>query len=197
MNDLVRDGYDRIARLYAEQRDQFKNERYLGLLVSALELNARVLDVGCGSGEPIDRYLLERGFAVTGIDISAAQIELARAAHTDGVFEIRDMLELRRGAYMVDAVVSFYTIFHAPRESHAELLSILRSFLPAGGLLLLTMGADDWQGVEEFHGIEMAWSHYDAVVNRRLIEDAGFDVELDEIDESGGERHQVVFARAR
>jgi cyclopropane fatty-acyl-phospholipid synthase-like methyltransferase len=196
MNDLVRDGYDRIARAYAEQRDQFKNERHLDILAARLRRNSRVLDVGCGSGEPIDRYLLDRGFAVTGIDISSAQVALARSANPDSVVEVRDMLDLRPGEYSVDAIVSFYTIFHAPRETHAGLFATLRSFLPVGGLLLVTMGADDWHGVEEFHGVEMAWSHFGALENRRLVERAGFAVELDEIDESGGERHQIILARA-
>lgn len=30
---------------------------------------AAVLDVGCGSGRPLTRHLVERGFRVTGLDI--------------------------------------------------------------------------------------------------------------------------------
>ena len=38
----------------------------------------RVLDVGCGTGGAIPP-MLERGFAVTGADISAAMLDVARA----------------------------------------------------------------------------------------------------------------------
>jgi hypothetical protein len=40
-------------------------------------------------------------------------------------------------------------------------------------------------------------SHYDASKNRGLVEKAGFDIQMDEIDSAGGERHQVILARKR
>jgi hypothetical protein len=58
------------------------------------------------------------------------------------------------------------------------------------------MGASDWEGSEDFHGAEMYWSHFGPVRNRELVEEAGFTVVMDEIDESGGERHQVILATA-
>lgn len=36
----------------------------------------------------------------------------------------------------MDAVVSFYTIFHIPRDKHQKLLKTIISFLPRNGLLL-------------------------------------------------------------
>jgi 2-polyprenyl-3-methyl-5-hydroxy-6-metoxy-1,4-benzoquinol methylase len=37
-----------------------------------------VLDLGCGAGVPVAREMIARGFKVTGVDISAQQIEQAR-----------------------------------------------------------------------------------------------------------------------
>ncbi|MGH9204110.1 MAG: hypothetical protein ACRD2A_23020, partial [Vicinamibacterales bacterium] len=94
--------------------------------------------------------------------------------------------------------VSFYAIFHTPRRKHAALLSTFATFLKPGGRLLITMGAKKWEGIEsDFHGTEMYWSHYGRDENRTLVETAGFEVFIDEIDESGGERHQVILARRR
>jgi cyclopropane fatty-acyl-phospholipid synthase-like methyltransferase len=196
VNELVRESYDKIASAYAAQRDEFKNDSYLARLAVLLVPGAKVLDVGCGAGVPVDRYLLAKGLKISGIDISATQIELARRSNPAGEYAVRDMLGLVPGEYNVDAVVSFYTIFHAPRETHATLLWVLRSFLTESGLLLATMGSTEWEGIEEFHGAEMFWSHYDATTNRSLVEAAGFEVLLDEIDTSGGERHQVLLAKA-
>ena len=106
------------------------------------------------------------------------------------------MEKLRSGDYGVDGVVSLYTIFHIDRRTHGALLETLHSFLPRGGPILLTMGASDWEGSEDFHGAEMYWSHFGPVRNRELVEEAGFTVVMDEIDESGGERHQVILATA-
>lgn len=47
------------------------------ILRAALPEGARVLELGCGSGNITTRRLAER-FIVTGMDISARQIELAQ-----------------------------------------------------------------------------------------------------------------------
>ena len=58
------------------------------------------------------------------------------------------------------------------------------------------MGAGEWEGTEaDFHGVEMYWSHFGAERNRELVEAAGLVVEVDEIDTSCDERHQVILAR--
>ena len=195
--EIIRDGYNRIAQAYAAQRDHFKNLPYLQRLLDLLHPGAAILDLGCGSGVPVDAFLVEHGFSVTGLDVAEQQIELARQQVPRATYLVQDMAALEPGAFQVDAVVSFYAIFHMPREAHADLFRTLRSFLPEQGLLLVTMGSDDWEGTDDdFHGVTMAWSHYAPETNRRIIEAAGFEVVLDEIDTSGDERHQVIMARA-
>jgi cyclopropane fatty-acyl-phospholipid synthase-like methyltransferase len=193
--DLVREGYDRAAESYARTRDQFTSLPYLEQLTIRLRPGATVLDVGCGAGVPIDRYLVDRGYRVFGVDLSERQIELARVNVPKVCYAVQDMTLLVLGTYSVDAIVSFYAIFHTPRDGHAALFRTLHSFLPEGGLLLVTMGSSGWEGVEEdFHGVRMYWSHFDSLTNRRLIEEAGFAVLLDTIDSQSGEQHQVVLA---
>jgi cyclopropane fatty-acyl-phospholipid synthase-like methyltransferase len=195
MNESVRRGYDRAAGRYAAARDQFKSRKYLDLLAERLRPGAVVLDVGCGSGVPIDSYLVERGCAVRGIDISAVQIEMARANIPEASYEVRDMSGLQDFEYAVDAIVSFYAIFHTPREAHLDLLHTFGTFLQPGGLLLVTMGASDWVGSDDdFYGVTMHWSHYAAATNRDLVAQAGFDIVFDEIDPAGDERHLVILA---
>jgi cyclopropane fatty-acyl-phospholipid synthase-like methyltransferase len=186
-----------VAGLYSDARDEGKSIPYLDRLCARLKPGSRVLDVGCGSGIPIDTYLTAKGYAVIGIDISPRQVELASESVPDARFEVRDMLDLGGGEFSVDAVVSFYAIFHTPRESHAGTLRTLSSYLPPGGLMLVTMGAGEWEGEEEFHGAPMWWSHYGADTNRELIEGAGLRVISEDIDRSGDERHQVILAEKR
>jgi cyclopropane fatty-acyl-phospholipid synthase-like methyltransferase len=196
VNDRVREAYDRIAEAYASQRDLFKNQVYLEQFVGMLVPRARVLDLGCGGGIPAARFLVDRGFDVIGLDISPAQIELARRNVPQARFEVADMQQLARGRFAVDGVIALYSIFHIDRREHFRLLETLRSYLPIGGVLLITMGASEWEGSEVFHGAEMFWSHYGPKRNRELLEAAGLTVLVDELDTSGGEEHQVLLAQA-
>lgn len=194
-DDVVRSGYDHMAHDYLAWRDQFKNLPQLEDLATRLRPGAEVLDVGCGAGVPVARFFAERGFAVTGLDVSSAQIALAREHVPQATFAVRDMRTIQPGEYAVDAVVSFYAIFHTPREGHAALLRTLASCLIAGGFLLVTLGASAWEGVEPFHGVDMYWSHYGPQENRTMIAAAGLLIIRDFIDTSGDEQHHIVLAQ--
>lgn len=194
-NDIVQDGYERIADTYAAQRDQFKSTRYLERFIELIPSGGTILDVGCGAGRPVDQFMVAHGYAVHGLDLSERMIDLARANVPRATYEVRDMGGLQPGEYEVDGIVSFYAIFHTPREHHQALLSTFASFMPRGGTMLITMGADAWEGTEDFHGTKMYWSHYGADRNIEMVERAGFSVLLNEIDRSANEKHQVIIAR--
>jgi SAM-dependent methyltransferase len=195
-NEFIRRQYDKIADAYLQYRDMFKNVKYLDRLISLLKPGSSILDLGCGAGIPVDSCLADRGFRVAGIDISENQVRLAKKNVPKAEFKQKDMSLLRPGEYAVEAVVAFYSIFHTPRETHPVLFATINSFLPMGGLLLVTMGTSDWVGKEtDFCGEEMEWSHYDADRNRDIVRQAGFALLTDEIDESGGERHLVILGR--
>ena len=75
----------------------------------------------------------------TGVDISGAQIALARKNVPGATFVHGDMSKLDFPASSFDAIVSFYTIEHLPRERHAERFGRFASWLRPGGRLLFTL----------------------------------------------------------
>ena len=175
-SELVRAGYNRIAQDYARQRDQTTSLPFLERLTELLPDSSRVLDLGCGAGRPVDAFLVGCGHRVIGIDISDSMIDLARRNVPEASFQRRDMASLRPGDYQVDAVVSFYALIHVDRRQHRRILTTARSFLPPEGLILVTTGRTDWESVEDFLGVEMPFSHFDAATSRAVIEDSGFSV---------------------
>ncbi len=193
--NLVKTSYNKIAKTYSQTRDRFKNKKYLEKFNSLLKPHSTILDIGCGSGRPIDEFLIKKKHKIIGIDISEKQIKMAKKNFPKHKFEVRDMDELNDHDYSVDAVISFYAIFHIPRKRHQQLFNKISSFLPKDGLLLVTMGSSEWEGEENFHGAKMQWSHYGREKNIEIIKDAGFEILLNEIDSGGGEKHQVVIAK--
>src|SRR5579872_6096425 len=69
-NDLVKKGYDKAAGHYAQTRNQFESIKYLEIFSKLVDKGKTILDIGCGAGKPVDEFLVNRGFAVNGIDIS-------------------------------------------------------------------------------------------------------------------------------
>ncbi len=195
MRQLVRDGYNQCADDYSSARDRFKNRGYLDDLDARLTAGSRVLDIGCGAGVPIDAYLISKGHRLTGMDVSERQVELARENVPQGRFLVGDMSELHLPEESFEAVVSFYAIFHVPREEHLDLFARIWELLEPGGLFLATLGYEDREGAKEFHGATMYWSHYGKDKNLELVQQAGFEILESEVDESGGEHHLVVLGK--
>lgn len=147
-------------------------------LTRDLPPGAPVLDLGCGAGLPATRWLAEKGFSVTGVDVSAKQLELARRLVPEATLIKADMTQLHFAPETFAAVVALHSIIHVPREEHPALLADIHRWLRPGGYFLATLtvtdfdgGEDDWEG----WGAPMRWSHFEAETNRAMLREAGFE----------------------
>lgn len=178
--NIVSEGYDAIAREYAEFVDRFRTDerrQYTSLLLRELPPGVDLLELGCGSGEPTTRLLADR-FNVTGVDISKQQIKLAENNIKNATFVHADMTKLDFSAQSFDAVAAFYSIFHIPRAEQPQLLKSIAQWLRLGGLLVAAMSSEaEEAGYEkDWLGVSMFWSGYDTSANKRLVEQAGLKI---------------------
>ena len=153
-----------------------------------------MLELGCGAGLPMTAGLAD-GRRLTGVDISPAQVERARRNVPSATFFAADMTALEFPPASFDAVVAFYALTHVPREELSGLLERIRGWLRPGGLLIATMGVEDDPGTVEpdWLGVEMYFSHFNARRNRRLVEQAGFQIHEAEVRAEPGDRHGTRF----
>jgi SAM-dependent methyltransferase len=94
---IVEEGYDRIAERHLAWASRIGVEvrtRYLGMVFDTISAGAAVLDLGCGAGGPVTRTLAGR-YRLTGVDLSARSIALARRNVPEGQFFRADMPEPR------------------------------------------------------------------------------------------------------
>ena len=190
---LVRAAYDRCAIDYAGQRCTTAGAE-LNLITERLTPSSRILDVGCGAGIPIARHLAST-FNLTGIDISSNMIDLAKKNVPTGRFVAADVMGMEFPSGSFDAIVSFYAIFHIPRQEHLELFRRFARWLRLGGLLLVTLARkDDGPGYTEddFLGGTMYWSNFGPSTYKNFLAETGFRLEQEGIVGGGFRRADAL-----
>ena len=194
----VEASYDQIAEHYLAGKDPNDAITFAALeeLARGVPQGARALDLGCGAGVLVTHWLAQR-FEVTGVDVSARQLELAQHHVPTARFLKADLTELDLPAESVDAVVAFYSIIHVPRVEHPALVRRIYRWLRPGGRFLVTWKVNAWEGEEqnwEGWGAPMWWSHHDAETNLALLREAGFVIQSAEPRTSGDETWVWVLA---
>jgi ubiquinone/menaquinone biosynthesis C-methylase UbiE len=192
---LVRKGYDKIAEEYQTDRHAFDHSEELAEFAGLLPKNSKILDVGCGTGVPVARFLVEAGFEVVGIDFSEKMLKVARKNVPQATFVRKNMTKMDFPDNSFDGLTAFYSIIHVPREKHTLLFKSFNRILRPDGIMLVCMGPDDWESTEEYYGIRMLWSQYSPEKSLQLVNDAGFEMIFDKILERGKERHYWILAR--
>ena len=157
--EIVARGYDAIALRYAEWAGQIDSPviNWVRDLDTRLEDGSDVLELGCGRGVPATRELARR-HRVTGVDISAVQIELARHHVPEASFVHGDAMELEVAPASLDAVVALFVFGHVPVDEQPGLIARIALWLRDGGLFLGTFSAgeagedvdNDWLGAPMF-----------------------------------------------
>ncbi len=165
--------------------------------ISLLKTDATVLDLGCGSGYPYDKYFSDKGFELTGVDFSEKQIELAKRYNPSAEYIVGDISTFKTNRQF-DLVLALFSILHIPRNEHEAIFRKVYDLLNENGLLLLTI-SDKPQGelIERgFVGDTMLWSYFDYAIYVALLEGIGFQIEFSKNQRDYGiEPHNWILLR--
>ena len=138
--DDVQSVYDRQAAAYDKQRGRTLFEaRWLARFAACLPVGGRVLDAGCGAGEPIAQWFMAEGFSVTGADFSQPMLDIARTRWPQGDWRHADMRTLDLGETF-DGIVCWNSFFHLDAQAQRACLPRLATHLAPGGSIMLTVG---------------------------------------------------------
>ncbi len=175
--DGVRRAYDDLAETYATQRST--DERATVILDEFLDAGAtkRVLDAGCGQGEPVLTRVEETADGV-GLDVSREMLYFADE-HVTGPLVQGDMTRLPFAPRSFDAVVAYWSLIHVPLADHPATVEEFARVLRPGGRVLLCEGPEEWVGENPDwldSGVEMAWEIAGVERTREQLHDAGFRV---------------------
>lgn len=169
--------YERHVDLWIRNRPPgitFERQ-WLSRFTERLAPNARILDVGCGHGQPIAAQLLASGFRVWGIDRAPSLIAAAQANLPDGMWQVADMATLDLGQTF-DGIVMWHSLFHLTATEQRAVFRQLAAHAQPGTLLLFTSGHRAGSSNGEFGGEVLAHHSLDAHEYRDLLAAHGFAV---------------------
>ncbi|MFE9425340.1 class I SAM-dependent methyltransferase [Kitasatospora sp. NPDC006697] len=146
--------FDAIGDRYSEAFPAKEGQLAAGRrLLEELAPGSRVLDIGCGTGDPTVRQLAEGGLDVTAIDLSDAMLSLARRNLPQAAayhrMDLYDLATVRAGtawglpelgpagAGCFDAATAFFSLILLPQHEIRVALGRIRRLLRPGGLLAL------------------------------------------------------------
>ena len=134
--------YERNAAQFDRVRNKSLLERpWLERFCAGLPRGGKVLDVGCGGGEPIARYLIGQGFVLTGVDFAQPFLDLAASRFPAAEWIAQDMRSLSLGRQF-DGVIAWHSFFHLTPDEQRRALPLLAAHAAPGGALMMTVGPE-------------------------------------------------------
>lgn len=191
------DLYRRHAAAWTTARGTVLQEHaWIGQFADMLRRGTAVLDIGCGSGEPIARYLAGRGHPVTGVDSSPEMIELFQANLPGATFQVGDMrflkLDRRYGG-----VIAWDSLFHLAPQDQRMMFPIFRDHTEPASPLLFTSGPAFGEAIGTLEGEPLYHASLDPDEYRILLDRNGFDVVSHVAEDPYCSGHTVWIARRR
>ena len=157
--------YDAIAWVYHRYWGPFSVKRFMPvlerLLLPHLPKEAQILDLGCGTGN-LARALWEKGYRVTGVDVSAGMLREAREVAPEVKFVQQDMRFFKRSNSFHAVIALFATMNHLVSEEDLQrVLENVKESLVGDGWLVFDFNTAS--------GLSRRWQGGEAVVEEDMV----------------------------
>ena len=187
--------YDRHAQRWDGERPRNLFERpWLDRFLALVPRGGSILDVGCGSGEPVARYFIAAGYEVTGVDSSPAMIALCRGRFPRQAWVVSDMrtLSLRR---RFDGILAWDSFFHLRADDQARMFAVFGRHAAPDAALMFTSGPRRGEAMGSYQGEPLYHSSLDPAEYRALLAEHGFEVVSQVSEDPGCGGRTVWLAR--
>jgi SAM-dependent methyltransferase len=153
-----------------------------------------VIDIGCGTGLPTARQLIDGGCEVVGVDISPVMIEIARDNVPEAIFVERDLSDLD-GLHPVgsrfDAATAYFSLLVLHRAEVEKTLDAICHVLHPGAFFAIGMVEGDTDYLlRDFLGEKVPLTAYPRDQLGALLSAHGFTVADLRVESWAGPDHQ-------
>lgn len=173
--DDILSTYEKKAAGFARLRDQSLFERPMLRELCRHAPGPRLLDLGCGTGQPLGGWLATHGFRVTGIDGSAEMVRHFNRDQTGARALRADMRNLRLGRQF-DAILAWNSFFHLSHAAQAAMFDVFRRHAAPRAVLVFSSGPAFGTAIGEVDGAPVFHASFSPLQYRRMLRGAGFRV---------------------
>lgn len=165
----VYEAYEKITDWYDLNRAEIPLEtQFLNFIITCIPKSASILDIGCGTGNPIAKFFIEKGYKVTGIDGSQKMIALCEKRFPDQRWIEVDMRKLDLNEQF-DLLIAWNSFFHLPHEDQRAMFKIFESHVKPNGILAFTTGSkhgEVWSenGGEKIYHASLSQEEYEELL---------------------------------
>jgi SAM-dependent methyltransferase len=196
---------ERIIGLYQRKAHEWARDRAIGNSLfekpwldrfrSLLPSGGSILDIGCGSGEPIAGYFIGEGYEVTGVDSSPALVELCKARFPGQRWLVADMRTLSLGRRF-EGLLAWDSFFHLAPHAQREMFLIFQKHAASRAALMFTSGPASGEALGSYEGEPLYHASLDSDEYASLLDGAGFDVASHVVEDPSCGHHTIWLARA-
>jgi trans-aconitate methyltransferase len=189
--------YQRHALEWDKERNRTLFEKaWLDRFLALVPNKASILDIGCGSAEPIAHYFIEKGHEVTGIDSSSAFISICRERFPNLRWMLADMRELSLNQRFC-GILAWDSFFHLCPLDQQRMFPIFRSHAAPKAALMFTSGTAHGTAIGTYKDEPLYHGSLDEAEYRALLDDNGFDIVSHVVEDPNCGHRTVWLAQLR
>jgi SAM-dependent methyltransferase len=188
--------YERNAENYDKDRgrDLFAERRWLVDFLSLLPPGGSIVDIGCGSAEPIARFFIEQGYAVTGVDSSPSLIDICTRRFPLQNWIVADMRGMCLGPEF-NGIIAWDSFFHLTPENQRSMFPLFRKHSAPNAALLFTSGPVGGEAIGEYRGEPLYHGSLDGEEYTELLAHNGFATVSHVVEDITCGRHTIWLAQ--
>ncbi len=187
--------YEKIVDWYDNARTKTLMEKeYLDLVLTHLKPGTFILDLGCGTGEPIAKFFIENEMHVTGIDGSPKMIALCKERFPEQQWQVGDMRKINLNRKF-DAVIAWDSFFHLSWDDQRKMFALFKAHIAEGGILIFTSGPKEGEIYSMMDGQSFYHASLSLEEYQKLLIEHGFTVLLHKVEDPNCGEHTVWVAK--
>lgn len=192
--------YERVGQIWARRRNRnLMEKQWLDrFLTSAPRASGavRVLDLGCGSGQPIATYLTDRGAHLTGVDATTTMTDLYAQNLPKAQVIKADMRGLALDQRF-DGILAWNSFFHLSADDQRSMFATFAAHAAPRAALMFTSGHIAGEAIGSVADAPIYHASLAPDEYRTLLAEAGFKVLRYTPEDPDCGQHTVWLAQFR